>query len=140
MTSSNDIRSALAGLLDTEPKRFTLDVVIVNPSQQGSWIAGTDLAGVRVLGNGAPTAADALRNLFDKLTASRGYREDAEIQVALEMTMAGKDAADLFAQTSTGSRAIEPGRESETPAGRVERLKREARIAELELDDVPATE
>jgi hypothetical protein len=92
-----DSLKALASLLDTEPKRFALNIVVVNPSGGGSWIAGTDLAGIRIFGSPADTAADATRNLFDKLTATRGYREDGEIQVALEMAVAGQGAADLFA-------------------------------------------
>lgn len=86
--ADRNILKALAAALDTTPKKVKLDITIVNPSGAGSWVAGIDI-GRPLWGQPADTPADALRNLFHLLTASQGYREDGEVQVALEMLVSG---------------------------------------------------
>ncbi|MHB1472475.1 MAG: hypothetical protein ACYCV4_02430 [Dermatophilaceae bacterium] len=96
MADKNQLLRALAGLLDTEPRHFDLHVTSVNPSGEGSWIAGTDLGGMRVYGEPAEQVADAVRNLFFKLTGRGGYRDDGDVRVALEMALAGKGVVESF--------------------------------------------
>jgi hypothetical protein len=96
MANKNDLLKSLAGLLDTEPRDFDIHIAVVNPSREGSWIAGTELGGIRVLGDPADGVAEAVRNLFYRLTGKGGYRDDGDIQVALEMAVAGTNTVDMF--------------------------------------------
>lgn len=125
---SNDILKALGGLLDTEPKELTIRIAVVNPSRQGSWIAATELTGIRVIGVPANTPADATMNLFHKLTGKAGYREDGEIQLGLEMAFA-QDKSGLF--TNLQPTLMEGNKPSEDE---IERARRIVHIADMERD------
>lgn len=91
-----NIKKQLAALLDTEPKHLDIHVAIVNPSGAGSWVAVCELAGIRVIGSPADDPAGAARNLFDRLTAARGYSQDTEVAVALEMSLSSANLENLL--------------------------------------------
>lgn len=85
----NDTLKALIAGMDTSPKNLTIPISVVCPSAQlnGSWLAATTIAGIRVIGLPSTTATAALRNLLAKLSNTGSY-QDPEATLAMELALA----------------------------------------------------